>query len=227
MDHEDFVEGTVEIVDASNVRFRSTQRVILKRLVREIVISDPVNQLFPDLVRSLDRNFVTTLCVEEGALWLCYQTDCVIPVLDHLENIKTLIISDSAVEPYLDALTPAEADYPRCPKLRSLVIHNEFDPGDPNGEKILEPICRVARMRKEAGFPFRSVSVLSPQLGRLAEDPDEIEPGAEEARKWIDSFKLVTGEDAMDWNVDDYFFDGLHGIRRDWEHTTRHEFVCY
>ena len=234
MDDEDFFEGTVGIVDASNVRFRSTQRVILNGLAWEEDISDSVDELLPDLVRDLDCNFVTTLCVEEHAFWYYDEINCVEEMLDHLKNIKTLIISNSDVEQYLDALTPAGCKYegrwltaPRCPKLRSLVIHESCKLGMSIGKWILEPICPVARLRKEAGIPFRSVSVFTPLFEKLAEDLDEIEPGVKEARKWIDSFKIVTGEDAKDWNVDDYFFDGLHGIRRDWEHTTRHEFVCY
>jgi hypothetical protein len=168
------------------------------------------------------------LCVEEGALWFGERRRCVEEVLDHLENIKTLVICDSAVGPFLDALAPPEAanaDGLRCPKLESLVIH--IKNRDRTGGELIEPISRVAQKRREAGFPLGSVSVFSPQLENLAGDPDGIESGVEESWKWIDSFKLVTGKDAMNWNVDDYFLDGLRRVGGHWEHTRQHEFAYY
>ena len=225
MNREDSVEGTVKIVDAANRRFRLTQQVTLDYLAWDEVLGCGINSLLTDLIKDLDRNFAETLCAEEGALWFCDRRRCVEEVLDHLENIKTLIICDSAIGPFLDALAPPEAadtDELRCPKLESLVIYTKN--GDPTGEEIIEPIFRVARKRSEAGFPFESVSLFSPQFENLG-DPNWIGPDLEEMRKWIGSFKLVTGEDAMDWNVDEYFLDGLHGIRRDWEHTKQHEFA--
>ena len=229
-DRKDWVEGTVEIIEVGpiNKQFRLTQQVILDDIAWETALGDAINPLFPDLVEGINRNLVEMLCVEEGALWFGERRRCVEEVLDHLENIKTLIICDSAIGPFLETLAPAEAvgtDGLRCPKLESLVVYTKS--GDPAGGEIIEPIFRVARKRNEAGFPFGSISVFSPRLENLAGDPDGIESGVEESRKWIDSFKLVTGKDAMDWNVDDYFLDGLRGIRRDWEHTRRHEFVYY
>lgn len=213
MDRQDYVEGTVEIIDATHRRFRSTQIVALEGVTWDGALIDAINPLYPSFIRGLDARFIEVLCVEELALWFYEKRARVEEALDHLENIKTLILSDSAVDPYLHALLPVRArstDEWRCLKLETLVIYVRYD--DHTGEKLLPVLCWVARGRKAAGFPLRSVSVFLVETWYLGLRAD---PDLEELRRYIGTFKLVTGDDALDWNVDEYFLDGLDQFRRD------------
>jgi len=213
MDCKDRVKGMVEIIDATHRRFRSTQEVVLGEVAWETALIDAINPLYPSFIKGLDARFIEILCVEELALWFYEESDRVDEALDHLENIKTLVLSDSAVNPYLHALVPIRAtgiDEWRCLKLETLAIHIRYD--DYTGEELLPTLCCVARERKAAGFPLKSVSVFSVgtrYLGRW------VDPDLEELRRCIGVFELVTGDDALDWKVDDYFLDGLDHFRRD------------
>ena len=55
-----------------------------------------------------------------------------------------------------------------------------------------------------AGFPFRSVSLFLYANPGQARDQD-----LEELRTYVGELEVVTGDDALDWDVDKYFLDGL------------------
>jgi hypothetical protein len=212
-DRQDYVEGMVEIIDAAHRRVRSKQQVVLRDVTWDEVLTSAINPLFPGFLKDLDVRFIEVLCVEELALWFYEEGDRVEEVLGHLKNIRTLILSDSAVDPFLCALArTTDVNGWRCLKLDTLAIYSKR--GDPAGEDILSTLHHVARRREAAGFPLRTVSVF---LG-WTRNPKHLEwmgSDLEELRRYIGTFKLVMGDDALDWNVDDYFLDGLDNFRRD------------
>ena len=209
-----FVEGATEIVDATNRRFRSMLTVVLGELTERDALINGINPLYHGFIEALDARFIETLCVEGCALWFYEKSDNVEEALDHLENIKKLILSESAVEPHVNALVPTAAPEEwRCLKLESLVICSRYDDLARNG--TMSTLCEVARERKVGGFSLKSITMFAPRSRALRFDPDHIDSSVEEARKWVDRFELVTGEDAMDRDVNDYFLDGLDHLRRD------------
>ena len=207
------IEGIVEVIDRTHRRFRSTREVVLGNGTWADALKDTINPLYPTFIKNLDAKFIEVLCVEELALWYIGRDDRVRKALDHLENIRTLILSGSTVGPYLRALVAGgdrNASEWRCTKLDTLVVHRphtEYCQYD----AFLE-LPRVARERKLAGIPLRSVSVF------LGNDWNPERPGLapEELRGWVGTFKLVVGDDELqDWNVDDYFLEGLDHTWRD------------
>ena len=215
MDYEDYVEGTAEVIDTAQRRVRSTRRVILGEAEWERAFIDVINPLYPCFLKALDRRSIDMLCVEELAVWFHERSDRVEEVLGHLEHIRTLILSDSAVGPYLRALAPMEAMHVggwRCLGLDTLVIYN-LGSLDDAGDNVLSTLRRLARRRKEAGIPLKSVSLFlhwtppPEQLGWMKD--------LEELRGCIGMFEFVNDADALlDWNVDEYFLKGLDHLRR-------------
>ena len=61
-----------------------------------------------------------------------------------------------------------------------------------------------------ADRPFSPFFNHARDLGR----PEFVDPGLEELRGSIETFKLV-GDEALDWNVDDHFLDGLDFLQED------------
>ena len=70
--------------------------------------------------------------------------------------------------------------------------------------EILRPLLIVAQRRKAAGFPFKSVSLFLWASPGQARDQD-----LEELRTYFGELKVVTGDDALDWDVEKYFLKGL------------------
>lgn len=100
------------------------------------------------------------MCVEEFTLWFNNEPGRVEEALDHLKDIRTLILHDSAMVPYLRALVSVgskEISEWRYLKLDTLVIHSRY--GEPLGGDTLLVLYDVVQERKSAGFPLRSVSV--------------------------------------------------------------------
>ena len=212
---EDCIEGTVEVIDRTRRRFRSTREVVLGGKTLEDVLKHTINPLYPDFIKSLDAKLIEVLCVEELASPLLHPRgdDCVGEVLDHLENIRTLILSGSAVEPYLRALVAEGTRNTgkwRCTKLDALVIHGphtEYRQYD-----VFSELRQIARERRLAGLPLRYVSVF------LGNDwnPEQPRLPPEELREWVGTFELVVGGDELlDWSVDNYFLEGLGRVWRD------------
>ena len=212
----DYASGVVEVIDAAHRRVRSTRQVTSRGVTGDSILIHAINPLYPGFIKDLDARLIETLCVEGLALWFYGRRGRVEEVLGHLEHLKTLILSGSAVEPYLRALVLAGATDMvgwRCLKLDTLIIYCPH--GDPAGEctNLLETLCGVAQTRKVVGFPFRKVSVFlgwtpKPERSRW------MDSDLEELRRCIETFEYVTGDDTLDWNVNDYFLDGLDHLRR-------------
>ena len=217
MDRQDYVEGMVEVIDAAHRRVRSTRRVVLGVVTWDEALIDAINPLYPRFLEGLDAKSIEVLCVEELALWF-YEEGCrVRGALGHLEHIRTLILSDSAVCPYLWALAPTEATDMsgwQCLKLETLVIRS-LNGRDYSGGEILSALSLLARRREEAGIPLRTVSLFL----RWTPHPNQFRwmKDLEELRRCVGTFESVMEDVAdalLDWNVDNYFLDGLDHLRR-------------
>jgi len=217
---KDYVEGTVEIIDTAGKRVCLTRQLLPREAVWEDVVTDGFNPLHSGFLEDLDARFIEVLCVEELALWYYRECGRVEEALSHLKYIKTLILADSGVGLFIGALVPsavADVDEWRCSMLDTIVIRNRSD--NPHRGDVLSGLLYVARKRKAAGFPLRSVSVFICS----AKDPKRFgwtDSVVEELRGYIETFELVVGDDALDWNVDDYFLDGLYDARSDLSITT-------
>ena len=75
--------------------------------------------------------------------------------------------------------------------------------------RILRPLLSVAEMRKEAGFPFQSVSLFL-RYG-LECHPAWVSKGL---RRRVKRLEVVVGDDILDWDVDKYFLDGLDHLQK-------------
>ena len=209
--HAEGVEGVVEIIDSIHRRVRSGRQVIAENSRFEEILVDIINPLYTGFLKDLDPMFVEVLCVE-GLTWcFCKEISRVEEALGHLEHIRTLILSDSVVASYLWALAPTEAtdtDGWRCLELDTLIIYSR-NRADLDGGGILYPLLSLAQVRKAAGLPLRMVSLFCGLEWNVKDSQ------LEELRRCIGTFELVTGDDALDWNVDDYFLAGLDHLRRD------------
>ena len=209
---EYFVDGAVELIDASN------RRVLLEAYIGRRLLDDIKGIHYVNYLINLDASTVELLCVEGPDPWeLGYAKE----VLFCLKGIRTLVLSDLVVASYIMALDPesgededASIDFWLCPELAVLVVHaREFS--DQFGEDILESLPGVARRRKDAGMPFKSISLfISRSWDEYTYGPMESCVVLERLRSCVEKLEIIMGDDAMDWDMDDYFFDGLE-IRRD------------
>ena len=120
--------------------------------------------------------------------------------LQGLGNVTTLILSYSAVEPCLIALEPDnEEKLQWCSTVHSLVIHSRFQT-DLTGSDILQSLLIVAKKRKMAKAPFRSVTLAIPSTD-LVVSPGELAA----LNEYIERFEFLVGDDALDWDVNKYF----------------------
>ena len=118
-----------------------------------------------------------------------------------LKSLTTLILSNSATSSFLSELLP-DPEGSCGPKIHTLVIHTRARTSF-RSEDVLKTVLSVARERKAAGIPFKSVSVFIRHF-------DECEPDLLEALTGcIERFELVMGDGVLDWDLDKYFLDGL------------------
>jgi len=170
---------------------------------------DNLNLAHLNCLKDLDARSAEILCIEGYGLWAGGEpvADLVKEVLDSLRSITTLILSHTTVEPCLLALeanTGAVNNAQGFPQVQTLIIHSDTEK-DPSEADVLQALLPVARRRKAAGNPFKSVSVFLPLTPREEE--------LEELRSCIGKFDLVTGDDILDWDIDRYFLDGLEHLR--------------
>ena len=219
---EGFVDATLELIDAGDNRVHLMKSVGGDRLQAGY---GAMSGLYTAYLKELDTRTVEILCVEgldPSPL------DSAKEVLSCLREVKTLVLTGDAVLPYIDALSPGapercysyeEADLNtnewQCMKLDTLVIHaRDFHCGPRNNE-ILYDLDGIAERRKKAGVPLKSVSVFIPRTWEeYDEDTMETAPVLGRLELETKKFEIVLEDDAMDWDIDDYFFDGL-SIRRD------------
>ena len=163
-------------------------------------------------LRKLDGRSVETLCIDG-----CASQDIMGVAVEFLEealgfgNVRTLIQSSSAAGPCLSALNedPGASGHSRwfSPIYTLIIYPSRYH----FATKVLRPLLSVARKRKAAGFPFRSVLL-------FIRDP----PGwhqnttLKELRRCVEKLEVFGGDKVLDWDVDKYFLDGLeHQKSRD------------
>ena len=205
-----YVEGVVEIIDAAHRRVRSKRQASLGKSRMEEIIIDFINPLYSGFLKGLDPRSVEILCVEGPTPRFRGEIGHVEEVLDHLEHIRTLILSDAAVTRYLSALSPdACVGGWRCLKLETLVIYtSNLSEYEHSGLGMLADLSYFLRKRKAAGLPLKTVSLFYDWEWRLGGME------LEELRGCVGVVELLTGDDALDWDVDDYFLSGLANFRR-------------
>lgn len=208
------VEEMVEVIDRTHRRFRSTRAAASGRATPN-PYEEPANPLHPAFIKSLDPRFIEVLCIEGYALWpRPGRNENVGEILDHLGNIRTLILSGATMGPCLQALVPREAGNTsewRCRKLDTLVVHKPHYM-EYRTYNVFPELHHFARGRKLAGLPLGSLSVFLD--GEWDPEPPGFSP--EELGEWVGTFKFVVGHDALlDWSVDDYFLEGLDLVWRD------------
>jgi hypothetical protein len=214
------IDATVELMDVRSYRVFMVRNVGRSRRVGWIDDHGVVDNLYVAYLKGLDTRAVTILCIESSYRW---DLNSAQEVLSCLEGIRMLVLSGPVVAPCVHALCPmAEGDpeYPdpsrwRCPKLDTLVIRSPSlfwcNPMD----DIMRYLPAIAQERKAAGMPFKSISLfISSPWDENGNGPMESCSSLEVLRGCVERFEIVLGDDALDWNADDYFFDGL-SIRRD------------
>jgi len=118
----------------------------------------------------------------------------------HLEHLRTLILSDSIVGPYIWTLAPTEASGRRRLWLGTYVTRSQ-DLVDHSGDDVLSTPSCLARRRKAAGIPLRTVS-LFPRWTPCPEQLGWVQD-LEELRGCIGTFELLDDADVLlDWSVD-------------------------
>ncbi|KAF9781151.1 hypothetical protein BJ322DRAFT_1079289 [Thelephora terrestris] len=218
-------DAIVELIGAGN----NMVRLVVKVHLDPQGLSDDdhrlINESYVSFLAPVDSRFieVKVLCVEASSPWT---PDDAEEVLSHLEKLRTLVLSGSIVMPYILALCPyseyiddddGSMDPTRwlwsCPVLDALVVHTP-DLHE-NYQDILQHLYMVAQGRKDVGIPFKSVSLfVRKPWDECATLPMESCPALKQLRGCIEKLEIKTGDDALDWNGDDYFFDGLD-VRRD------------
>jgi len=128
-------------------------------------------------------------------------------------NVRTLILSRSAVGPCLSAPNedPGTSGNNRwLLPINTLIIY----PGPPPSlhfgsyQTILLSLLKVAQKRKVVGFPFKSVSLFL--CGDLEWEWDGL---LKELGGCVEKLEVVAGDDVLDWSVDKYFLDGVKHLQ--------------
>ena len=129
--------------------------------------------------------------------------------LEGLENVTTLILSNSAVEPGLAALELEDEEEPQCNwTVHSLVIYSPSRFFSARSD-ILQWLLAISRKRKIAGIPFRSVT-LAIHSALSTVSPDDLAA----LNQYIERFELLAGDDALDWDIDKYFIPNYDPSQR-------------
>ncbi|KAF9781150.1 hypothetical protein BJ322DRAFT_255249 [Thelephora terrestris] len=209
-------DSTIELIDAKSSRVYLVVDVQMSWQIHRI--DEGITASYISYLEGINIHAVEVLCVEGPDIW---DHDHAKYVLSCLQKITTLVLSNPAAIAYILALGQEPVDNDgdddtnewRCPMLGTLVIHAwEFSV---RGEQILQHLPQVAQKRKDAGMPFESVSLfIRCPWDEHETVPMESSPALEQLRGCVEKFEIVTGDDALDWNMDDYFFDGLD-VRRD------------
>ena len=208
--------GLLEFVNTKGMR------VCLERsklpLSLESLIEDELSLAQLECLGDLDTRSAEILSINGYGLVggvTTYYIHAIKDALHCLGNVTTLILSRCDEETCLLALDPDGGR--QLPPVHTLIIHSH-DPLGANGRNALQTLLAIAKKRKSAGFPFRSVSVFL----RGVYDPTqarELEGAELELKGCIEKFELVTGDDVLGWESDDYFFKGLEYLR---EHQDIH-----
>jgi len=166
-----------------------------------------------DFLRNLNGISAETLCIDEypsrdvGGATVEFLREVM-----GFGNVRTLILSRSAARMCLPALNegPGASNHNPCfLSIHTLIIHTDSSISHLRLE-VLHPLLGVAQKREVAGFPFKSVSLFHSEGSSrwlYGRDLDEL-------RRCVGKLEVVIGEDALDWNLDKYFLDGLEHLQQ-------------
>jgi len=217
---QDIIETVIEIVNGQGI-FLSFRRVTLLRGFYSTlsnpwaVMGEESNPENLRALRGVNTGSPLVLCLDdyrlprgEGQAAACFAQ-----ALYDLENVTTLILHGSAVEPCLVPLEPDNLEKLQwVPTVHTLVIYSPSQL-DHTRSDILQSLLRVSKKRKIAGAPFRSVTLAIPST-TLVVSPGDLAT----LNEYIERFEFLAGDDALDWDVDKYFrpdHDSLQTLRRD------------
>ena len=200
------IETVIEIVNGQGI-ILSFERVMVLGHLRPrrdpwAIIDDELNPSNLCALTGANTGSPMVLCLENYQLQRGegQAATYAAQALDDLENVTTLILSNSAVEPYLLPLEPNNREKLRWySTVQSLVIYSPSQL-DHTGSDILQSLLRVSKKRKIAGAPFRSVTLAIPST-TLVVSPGELAA----LNEYIERFEFLAGDDALDWDVDKYF----------------------
>ena len=210
----DAIETFMEIVNGQGILLSFRTTILLGGLDpgrdQWTVAGDEISASNLCALRFLDTGSPMVLCLESyqvrGERGL---TTYVAQGLEDLENVTTLILSNSAVEPCLVALEPDNLEGLQwCSTVHSLVIYSPTHL-DPTGTDILQRLLEISKKRKTAGAPFRSVTLVIPSITRVV-SPDELAA----LNECVERFEFLTGDGASDWDVDRYFRPNYDPLQR-------------
>ena len=169
----------------------------------------PHNQEHLNLLRRLNSQSVETLCIDgcaqQGGVAVKFLKEAL-----GFRNVRTLILSHGAVELCLSALNEDSdpSDHHRWLFLiHALVIHHSAPYF--MHENVLKKLLSIVQKRKVAGFPFQSISMFLEGGQRWGWD--EV---LEELRRYVGELDVVMGDNIFDWDVDEYFLDGLDHLQK-------------
>ena len=210
---ENEVTGTLELINAEGTKVCFEGAVFGDEEYWLLAQGNAHDVTHLDFLRSLDRLSVETLCIDGYLLW----GDGKAAVEFFKEvlgfgNVGTLILSRSAARVCLTALDQdpgASNDSPRFLPIDTIIIYTDSALLGLSYE-VFQPLLRVAQKREVAGFPFKSVSLFhSERSSGWLYDHD-----LDELKRCVGKLEVVIGEDALDWNVDKYFLDGLEHLQQ-------------
>jgi len=204
------VAGTLELVNAKGTKVCSEIMVSEEEGYQKSLEGGKNHSHFSahlNLLRNLDGQSVEILCIDGYWSRLVGRGMPVEFLKEALSfgNVKTLILSRSAVEPCLLALEedPGASDNSQWfLSINNLIICP--GPEHDSHHKVFLSLFSLVQKRKAVGFPFKSVSLffhsgLEWQWNQVLEL----------LRSGVEKLEVVTGDDVLDWDVDKYFLDGL------------------
>ena len=209
------VAGTLELVNTRGTMVRS-ERMDPEEGNWSRVQGDkkhPHNAAHLNFLKDLDGRSVEILCID-GCAWQDEVTVGFLKEALDFGGVGTLILSRRAVAWCLWALKKESNTSGwgrRSLSVHTLIIHPEAHHHHLLRVQVLEPLLGIARKRKVAGFPFRSVSLfLSVDRGW---GWDRV---LEELRECVEKLEIFAGDDVLNWEIDKYFLDGLDHLQKNW-----------
>ena len=207
-------DAMVELIDARNARVHLVVNASPGGQDLDLGDYSDIHKSYSTYLETLETHAVRVLCIGGPLTGLfCYFEQ----ILSLVPGIRTLVLYDSLVTSYLFAHGSGGgggANNWLCPMLDVLVVHSH-NILDDCGKNNLCHLPRIVQRRKKDGLRLRSVSFFcrSP-WDEEKYGPIESHQTLVELRECVGEFKIVMGDDALDWSVDDHFFGGLD-VRRD------------
>ena len=218
------IETFMEIVNGQGALLSFRKTLLLRgpepKPDQWALISEEIDPVGLCALRFVNTGSPMVLCLH-GCQLRCDKGGSTVHVaqgLENLDNVTTLILSNTSIEPCLAALEPDNQEGIQwCSTVHSLVIYSPSHP-DSIWSNILQSLLRVSRKRKIAGVPFRSVTLAIPSVV-----PVESRGELAALNGYIERFEFLAGDDALDWDVDKYFipdYDPLQRRRDEWPFDT-------